>query len=200
MESLKHLRHVRSTTAEKPKFIAPTFDHPLANVQFPSATPVDIRPRHLGSATAAWLLGVFALCYIALPMAAASVGLFTEFWSHVIFNLPGFALAALVTAVGVMVARPKITTDVRATRDPVIAATSGGLLTWAIVHNLSAVLLPFAAMGTAELATFIGLNIIEMSLIGMMLASFTRSITKAFALGMSFQLLVLGLILGLFAL
>ncbi len=55
-------------------------------------------------------------------------------------------------------------------------------------------------MGTAELATFVGLNIIEMSLIGMMLASFTRSITKAFALGMSFQLLVLGLILGLFAL
>jgi hypothetical protein len=200
LESLDQLRRHPATAAEKPRTVIPTFDHPLANVQFPSSTPVDIRPRQLGTASVAWLAGVFGLCYIALPIAAASVGLFTDFWSHVFFNLPGFALATLVTAVGAMVARPKITTDVGATRDPVIAATSGGLLTWAIVHNLSPVLLPFAAMGTAELATFLALNLLEMSLIGMMLASFTRSVAKAFALGMWFQLLVLGLVLGLFAL
>ena len=146
------------------------------------------------------MAGVFGLCYLALPLAATSLGLYSDFWSQLFFNLPAFVLATGIASVGAMVARPTIKTDVRAARDPVIAAGVGGLLTWAIVHNLSSLLVPFAAMDLIELATFIGLNVIEMGLIGMMLASFTRSTVKAFALGMWFQLLVLGLILGLCAL
>jgi len=146
------------------------------------------------------MAGVFGLCYVALPLAASSVGLYSDFWSHLFFNLPAFGLASVVAAIGAMVARPTIRTDTRARRDPVIAATAGGLLTWAILHNLSALLTPFAQMEPLHLATFVGLNIVEMGLIGMMLASFTRSTVKAFALGMWFQLLVIGMCIGLFAL
>jgi len=200
MESLEHLQGRRTVTAERPAREAPTFDHPLAHVQFPSSKPVAINPRQLGSAMMVWMSMVFALCYVALPMTAANLGLYSGVWDSLWFNMPGFMLATFVAAIGAMVLRPTIKTDVAAARDPVIAAGLGGLLTWGIIHNTSSILVPFADMGVLELTTFVGMNVVEMGLIGMMLASFTRSTLKAFALGMWFQLLVLGMIVGLYAL
>ena len=200
MESLEHLQGRPTKTRQRPAVEAPTFDHPLAHVQFPSAAPVHVNTRQLGSAMLAWMTLVFGLCYVALPMTAANAGLYSGAWDSLAFNMPAFMLASMVAAVGAMVMRPTIKTDVGAARDPVVAAGLGGLLTWGVIHNTSSILVPFAAMGSAELATFIGMNVIEMGMIGMMLASFTRSTVKAFALGMWFQLLVLGIIVALYAL
>ncbi len=204
MESLEHQHGPRTATAERPvfesDFFDADFDHPLAHVQFPSATPVEVNPRQLGSAMLAWMAMVFGLCYVALPLAASTFGLYTGVWDSLMFNMPAFMLASFVAAIAAMVSRPRIKTDVAAARDPVLAAGLGGLLTWGIIHNTSAILVPFAHMGSLELATFVGMNVIEMGLIGMMLASFTRSTIKAFALGMWFQLLVLGMIVGLYVL
>ena len=164
--------------------------------QRPRALPV----RAVTGAMFAWLSLVFVTCYLVLPFVLAITGVTGGVLAAAPFSLPAFGMASLVAIVGATLARPKIQLDVRGPRDPVISATVGGLGVWAVVHNTSPLLQPFSAMGPAELASFISMNVLEMGLLGMMFASFTQRKAVALALGGGFQLLVLGLVLTLMSL
>lgn len=169
----------------------------------PSATALldptrgELPVRTLASAMAAWLTMVFATCYLAFPMLMAASGISRGVLSSARYSLPAFGLASLVAIVAAVTSRASVRLDTRAPRDPVISATLGGLGVWAIVHNTSPHLLPFTSMSSIEFATFFALNVLEMSLLGMMFASFTQRRGVAMALGGGFQLLVLTLVLTL---
>ena len=121
-------------------------------------------------------------------------GLINSFW----LDLPAFAITSFVAIVAVLMERPRIDLSKHA-HSPVLAATAGGLGVWALIHNLSAFLVPFAEMSFLEFASLLGINIIEMGMIGMMLASFTKRSDVALALGGGFQLGMFGLLLTLFS-
>lgn len=169
-------------------------------LQLPAHVPRQLPVRALGGAMAAWLALTFGLCYVALPSLLAIVGLNTGVISGFWFSLPAFGMASLVAVIGALVARPRVRLDLLGPRDPVLAATLGGLGVWAVVHNTSSLLVPFTQMGPLELASFLSLNVVEMGLLGMMFASFTRRPSVALAMGGGFQLLVLGLVLTLMTL
>jgi hypothetical protein len=160
----------------------------------------DLPVRAITGAMFAWLSLVFFTCYLVLPFALALSGVTSGVLAAAPFSLPAFAMASLVAIVGVTIARPRVQLDVRRPRDPVLTATLGGLGVWALVHNASSFLQPFAAMSTAELASFVSMNVLEMGMLGMMFASFTQRKAVALALGGGFQLLVLGLVLTLMSL
>jgi hypothetical protein len=159
--------------------------------------PRQLPIRALGGAMASWLALTFGVCYVALPALLAIVGLNSGVIEALSFAFPAFGMASLVAIVGALVFQPRIRLDTLGPRDPVLAATVGGLGVWAVVHNTSSLLQPFLEMGPFELASFLALNVLEMSLLGMMFASFTRRTGVALALGGGFQLLVLGLVLTL---
>ncbi len=150
--------------------------------------------RALGGAMAAWLALTFGLCYVVLPAIAAitgvNPGLINTFW----FDLPSFAIVSFVTIVAALVERPRIDLSKNA-RSPVLAAMLGGLGVWAVVHNTSPFLVPFADMSAVKFTSLLGINIIETGMIGMMLASLTKRADVALALGGGFQLGLLGLLL-----
>lgn len=166
----------------------------------PAHTPRALPTRALGRAMAAWLGATFALCYLAGPLLLAGTGLNVRLLAGLPAGAPAFLMASLVAIVAAALVRPEVRLDPRGPRDPVISAALGGLAVWAVVHNTSALLVPFAWMSPLELGTLVGLNVLEMSLVGMMLASFTRSRPVAALLGAGFQLLMLGLALTLMAL
>jgi hypothetical protein len=169
-------------------------------VQTQSNVPRSLPPRAMGAAMASWLSLIFIACYFVGPLLMAGVGLNAGVLAALPYALPSFALASFVAIVGAMVAQPKIRLDWRGRRDPVISATLGGLGVWALVHNTSDLLVPFSDMSALELGSFVGLNLLEMSLLGMMFSSFTRRHSVALALGGGFQLLLMGLILTLMSL
>ena len=73
---------------------------------------------------------------------------------------------------------------------------------WGLGEQLIPVFQPFTSMPLDEMAALIGLNVVESALFGVMLASFTRSPGKAFAVGASFQfaltfLVAFGALIGL---
>jgi hypothetical protein len=146
------------------------------------------------AATGAWFALVFALCYVALPAFGELTGLHRGLLGTTPVAALSFGATAFVTAVTAGIVRPSIS---GATRDPVLAATLGGLLVWGVVHNTSWLLRPFSAMSFVELGTFLTFNVIEMFLVGSMLASLTKSRVLAFGLGGTFQLVSLGLFLTL---
>jgi hypothetical protein len=74
------------------------------------------------------------------------------------------------------------------------------LVGWALVVNTLPFLVPFSAYSPFALALFVAINVVEMSLLGMMFASFTRRRSVAFALGAAFQWLTGGLLLLFLAL
>lgn len=176
------------------------FPHPMIHLGAPSPVPRPIPARALAGAMISWMTLVFALCYVALPTASAALGAYDGVLDGIVFNLPAFVMASLTAVVGACVTGPTVRTDVRASRDPIWSAALGGLVTWGLVHNTSPFLRHFDTFGASELLAFLLMNIVEMTLIGMMLASFTRSRVGAFGLGALFQLVVLGTVLGLFAL
>lgn len=159
--------------------------------------PVRPKPGVVAMATGAWFALVFALCYVALPAFAEITGLHRTLLSTTPVAALSFGATAFVTAIGAALVRPTLSA---ATRDPVFAATAGGLLTWALVHNLADALRPFWAMSFTELGTFLVFNVIEMFLIGSMLASLTRSRAAAFALGSAWQVVSMGLFLTFWSL
>jgi hypothetical protein len=144
-----------------------------------------------------WFFLVFGLCYVVAPVALSALGQLDGLLSHVVLNSGALLLTGFVTVVAAAVARPHVHLSPSAPRDPTLAATLGGLITWATLHNLSPLLEPFTAMGPGELLGFVAVNVLEMSLFGLMLASFTRSAAKAFALGALLQLLMVGMVSGL---
>lgn len=169
-------------------------------VQAQSSVPRTLPVRSLGAAMATWLGLVFVLCYFAFPLIMAAGGLNSGVLTALPYALPAFAMASFVAIAGAMAANPKVRVDWRGRRDPVISATLGGLGVWALIHNTSDLLVPFADMTGLELGSFVGLNLLEMSLLGMMFSSFTRRRSVALALGGGFQLLLMGLVLTLMTL
>lgn len=169
-------------------------------LHLPTHVPRRLPVRALGGAMASWLSLTFGLCYVAVPALLAIVGWNTGVIAGFWFSLPAFAMASLIATVGVLIAQPRMQLSLTQPRDPVLAATLGGLGVWAVVHNTSSMLMPFTSMSPLELLSFLGLNVLEMTLLGMMFASFTKRTSVALALGGGFQLLVLGLVLTLMAL
>jgi hypothetical protein len=158
-----------------------------------------VRRRRLLPAAAVWMMGVFGVSYVALPLFAEVTGLYRGLLYDLPADLVSFTAATLMLLFGVALVGPRVEVplDGKPSFDPVIAATSGSLAVWGVLHNTLPMLRHFDDMATPELATFLAFNVIESALIGMMLASFTRSRWKALALGAGFQLLLLGTWLSL---
>lgn len=169
----------------------------LIPVQVSKTVPRTLPLRALVGAMATWFSGVFLTCYIAIPLLFAILGINGGVLAAAPFALPAFAISAFIAIVTAAVAQPKVRLDTWGPRDPVFSAALGGLGVWAIVHNTSDLLRPFSSMGPIELPTFLALNVLEMTLLGMMFASFTRSRAVAMAMGAGFQMLMLGLVLTL---
>lgn len=157
------------------------------------------RPKELAKAAVAWMSATFVLCYLAIPTALTALGLRPwatlsplEDSARLMGDVGGFGLAVIGVLAGLALLRPSV--DVReAQRDPVLAATAGGLLTWGVLHNVLPWLMPFAEMGAAPLAAFFVANVLESLLFGLMLGSFVRSRVAAFALGAAFSAALLTL-------
>jgi hypothetical protein len=153
----------------------------------------ELPPVRLAMASVAWLWGIFAVCYVALPVTSYAAGLED---AGALWVLPastvGWLAASVMTAFAVLVNRPAISKDHRA--DPVIAATLGGLVVWALSESLFPFFRPFTEFGGWELAWFAARNVLEMGLLGAMWASFTRRPALAFALGAAFQALTTGVV------
>ena len=148
------------------------------------------RPRQLQKATAAWMGLSFLTAYAVLPFGAELFGLFPGllegFWAG--GAAYGILAGACVLAIGRLKPRVLIPRGTgKLPSDPFIAATVGSLGTWAVLHNLLPALMPFADMGLAQLVTLTLINVVESTMIGLMLGSFVRSRTKAFALAAAFQ-------------
>ncbi len=197
-------RQTKTTTRiEEELYLAPTsivHHEQLLPALAPAHVPRQLPPRAIGGAMVAWLSLVFGVCYLALPLLFSAVGLSPGVLAAVGFSLPAFAMASVVALAGVLVVRPSIRLDWSGPRDPVVSAALGGLGVWAVVHNTTDLLLPFASMSGPQLASFLSLNVLEMSMLGMLFASFTKRHAVAFALGGGFQLLMMGLALTLMSL
>lgn len=163
--------------------------------QVPTVSARQLPIRSFGGAMAAWLALTFGVCHVALPALGVALGVDAGVLGTFWYTMPAFALSSLAAIVAVVAAGPRLQLNPTAPRDPVIAATLGGLGVAAVVQNTSGLLPPYTALGGWELAAGLGMNVLEMSLLGMMFASFTRRISVALALGGGFQLLVLGLAL-----
>lgn len=161
------------------------------------------RPRRadLAQAVAGWMSLAFVVSYVVLPAITAALGATLNL---VPLAASGAAFVVMLAGVVGLVSllRPSIRLPQQRKADsaPEIAATAGSLAVWAGAHQLLFVLEPLTAMGAAALLPFVLMNLVESSLFGVMLASFTRSAPKAFALGALFQLLFLLLTLFFFAL
>lgn len=175
-------------------------DLDLVQIHAPADAPQTLPVRATAGAMMGWLALIFATCYLVLPLILAITGITGGILASAPFSLPAYAMASLVAIVGVAIAQPRIRLDIWGPRDPVLSATLGGLGVLALVHNTSAFLKPFGAMGAVELLAFVALNVLEMLMLGMMFASFTKRKSVALALGGGFQLLIFGLVLGLMSL
>jgi len=165
---------------------------PLPSVD--ATRPRQVPTQALVRAMATWLVMVWALCWVALPLASVLLtGLSGGLLLSGILNAPVFAVTALIAMVATAVAQPSVVLSTRTPRDPVLSAFAGGLLSWAVIHNVLPFLLPFSQLSGLELAILVGINVIEMGLMAVMLANFTRSRTAAFGLGAGTQWLTAGL-------
>jgi len=189
----------RTTTELRDLLEVPDLPLALTRAEPSGVQARPVPPNALGPAMLGWMALVFGVCYLALPTAAALVGLYDGVLEGVLFNLPPFVLGTFVTVAVATAWRPRVHTDVHTARDPVLSAAAGGLLTWGLLHNTAPFLRHFPDFAGGELFAFVGVNVVEMLLIGMMLASFTRSRLVSFALGGLFQLLVFGLLAALIA-
>ncbi len=164
------------------------------------SAPLEIdKPGLVAGAAAAWMGMTFLLCYVLLPMTRQALGLrytlspsLFEEGLMLAGSLGAFAVTLGVTVGAIAVKRPTVSLD-PARREPILAATLGGLLPWAVLHNILPTLIHFDEMSAGVLLSFIGANVLESALFGAMLASFSRSPGRAFALGAGFQVLFMGL-------
>jgi hypothetical protein len=150
-------------------------------------------------AVAGWMGLTFLVSYVVLPAIAAAAGISLNL-VPLFDNLQAFLVTTMVTLGVIGMIRPsvRVPRQRKADSGPEVAATAGSLLVWAAAHQLLWVLEPLHAMPAVELLPFVLMNLVEHSLFGVMLASFTRSAPKAFGLGVLFQLLFLGMTLFFF--
>lgn len=172
------------------------YEEPLLHTYTQSTRPRAVPARALAGAMLSWFAAVYALCYLVLPTATTLLGLYEGITSSLIPNTFAFVTMAILSTALAVAIRPavKLTTSTR--RDPVISAAVGSLLVWAIGHEMLPILQPLTEMPLIEGVSFLGINVVESGMIGMMLASFARSPVKAFALGAAFQLMMLSFFTG----
>ena len=147
------------------------------------------------SVSTVWVSFTFLLCYLMLPLLRAGLGLSSQ-------TLIGVLGTALASAAALMLIVPLMWTALSGLRaslavnvnpDNTLAATSGSLLVWGLLHNILPGLVPFDMMGLTELTTFIGVNVIESAMFGVLFASIAKNGRQAFSMGALFQTLFFGL-------
>jgi hypothetical protein len=147
-------------------------------------------PGRLAAAAAVWMGGTFALCYLMLPLGRIGLGLSTQSIGSVALVAACSALSLIglwmFATLGLVVRKPVVSLE-EDHRDRAVTATVGGLLTWAILHNVLPGLIPFGAMEAGEMLSFLGANVIENALFGVMLASVAKTVRGALSLGILFQ-------------
>jgi energy-converting hydrogenase Eha subunit B len=191
----------RSRPAGEPQPLRREQSAPPVSVAATSPSPVgaaEVRVlpvRPLAAAVSCWLAMVFLACHLALPVAFSAAGLGAGMAAYTVAAVPAFGFASFVALIGVLAARPLVSTT-RAAADPVLAAVLGALGAWVLVQNsMPGLLPPFSAMSGAQVAAQVAVNGLEASLLGVMFASFTRRPAVAFALGAAFELVLLGVAL-----
>jgi cation transport ATPase len=143
----------------------------------------------------AWISFTFMLCYLALPLLRTGLGLSSQSMVGILATTLTSA-AALVVVVPLLwsaLVRRRSSMAVNVNPDHILAATSGSLLVWGLLHSILPGLVTFDMMGLAELTTFVGANIIESSMFGVLFASLAKNGRHAFSMGALFQTLFLGL-------
>jgi hypothetical protein len=147
----------------------------------------------------AWLGLTWLACYVAGPLLLAMT---TSDHGNVlvtgILTAPAFFATAMATAVAAAVASPRLRLG-KGGFEPVAWAAAGWLAVWALVHNTSMILEPFAQMPLDAFGGFLLLNLLEAGLIGAMLGTLTRSRVKAFGFGAAFQAMQMSLGLSILA-
>ena len=169
---------------------APVLDaHALLHESPVKRGEVAVPREKLAAAATAWMLLVFSLCYIAIPAAFEAVHL----RDSQLFLIPQKIQSLGIVWAGVMafiaIGRPQVRLDGRI--DPILSAAGGGLLVWAILHNVIPILEPFVRMPLDFLVAFVLANVVENVLFGAMLASFVKTKRAAFLLGGLFQLVLM---------
>lgn len=163
-----------------------------SHTRHPMQASADTRLR-VHAAASAWMLMIFGVCYIAVPVMLAVVGLYGAL-SSFLFNAIAFAFVAPAVLFGLEVLRPKL--DLDRTTDPVLPVAAGSFMTWALLHNTLPFLRPFSDFYATELAAFIALNGLEAMLFAMLLATFVRSRAQGFAVGVGLQLTFASVFVG----
>lgn len=157
--------------------------------------PQRLIPARLAGAAAVWMGGTFAICYLLLPMARAGLGLSAQALEGVVLVAGSAALSLLglwaAVTLGLLLKRPTLAPEDGHPQRALVATTSS-LLVWATAHNVMPWLMPLGELGGLELLSFLGANILESALFGVMLASLSQTIRGAFTLGMLFQGALLG--------
>ena len=147
-------------------------------------------PREkLAAAATAWMLLVFGLCYVAIPAAFEAVHLRDSQLFLIPQKIQSLGMVWALVMGFIAIGRPQVRLDGRI--DPILSATGGGLLVWAILHNVIPILEPFISMPLDFLLAFVAANVVENVLFGAMLASFVTSRRAAFLLGGLFQLVLM---------
>jgi hypothetical protein len=170
------------TARERVKVAWPEADAaPLATREAAAlVTPLPIAT--LNTAVATWSIGVFGLCYVAIPWLLSLLGIVGDGLSHVATDMVGAAITVLPALLLVAIGRPSVrAADV--SRAATIAATASGFAVWAALHNTLPGLARFNELGVVGLPVFVAVNLLESALWGVMIGSVSRGIGKAFVFG-----------------
>ncbi len=153
------------------------------------------KPLALQKATGAWMGLTFGLGYVVLPALAGLTGIFPGLLSGAFAGGAAYGITTglLIVAIGKLKPAVRIPRAGVTVKDPFVVATLAGFGTWAVLHNVLGALAPFSSLGLGELASLVGINVIETAMLGLMLGSFTRSRWKAAALAVAVQVLLTGL-------
>jgi hypothetical protein len=196
-----HRNDASTVTAERPRAVDLAVGAEALRARLatrPDAEPEWVRPGRVAlmKGVSGWILLTFLLAYVVNPALVNAVGVDLRLIS-IAASGPAMALTGGLVVLLVGALRPSVRLPRRRgalDTNPEVAATAGSLLVWGAAEQLLPVFQPFTTMPLGELAALIGLNVIESALFGVMLASFTRSPGKAFAIGAAFQLVLTTLV------
>lgn len=142
-----------------------------------------VESRRLVGPIAGWMLGAGLLAHGALPYLAALLGVFPGIWLTASatwaagWTTIALALIAFVSSTRRSVVIPR---DLSAGRDPVLSALAGSLAMWAVVVNVGLFFTPLWAMPASYALTLALLNVVESSLLAVVVASLFRTRRGAF--------------------
>jgi hypothetical protein len=151
---------------------------------------VPVPREKLAAAATAWMLLVFALCYVAIPLGIEAAHLRDAQMFLLPADIRGLGVVWAMLMGFIALVRPQVRLDGRI--DPILSATAGGFFVWALLHNVLPFLTPFVQMPLDFLVAFVLANVLESGLFGAMLASLVPSRRAAFLLGALFQIVFMG--------